>query len=301
MADIARFYRDAGAERWGVTLETFAAALERSRAKAFAGRSPTASDLDKYYRSLHLSDLALACACGEGIEAAWDHFVSEFRPALYRAADAIDRTGRAREIADALYGELFSRSLFRYFHGRSTLATWLRSLVSQRYVDRLRETKRLEPLADDEREPAFARPGPRTPNGRDDPDRTRFATTMQAVLAAAIAALAPRDRLRLRCYYAEGATLAQIGRVTRESEATVSRQLARTRKAMREEIETRLQREHGFSADETRDCISSMMDDAGSLDLAQLLGERKKTGVDRSKVESLIAQSPRDGGPEDAP
>ena len=48
---------------------------------------------------------------------------------------------------------------------------------------------------------------------------------MRAVLAAAIAALAPRDRLRLACYYAQEMTLAQIGRLTREHEATVSRQL----------------------------------------------------------------------------
>jgi RNA polymerase sigma factor (sigma-70 family) len=277
MTDTARFYRDAGAKRWGLTPGSFAAALERSSAKAFAGRTPTPAELDRYYRSLHLSDLALACACGEGTEAAWDHFVGEFRPALYRAADAIDRTGGAREMADALYGELFSRSLFRYFHGRSSLATWLRSLVSQRYVDRLRETRRLDPLPDED---AGAAPASTT-----SPDRGRFATAMHAVLAAAIAALEPRDRLRLRCYYAEGATLAHIGRITRESEATVSRQLARTRKAMREQIETRLKRDQGFSADEARDCIASMMDDAGTLDLGQLLGIRKKDELDRSTVE----------------
>ena len=289
MSDTARFYRDAGAERWGVTPGTFAAALERSSAKAFAGRTPTSSDLDNYYRSLHLSDLALACACAEGNEAAWDHFVSEFRPALYRAADAIDRTGRAREMADALYGELFSRSLFRYFHGRSSLATWLRSLVSQRYVDRLRETKRLDPLPEEHTGSAHLRAprygGQAAGSAKADLDRSRFAAAMQAVLAAAIAALEPRDRLRLRCYYAEEMTLVQIGRVTRESEATVSRQLSRTRKAMREQIETRLQREQGFSPDEARDCIASMMDDAGTLDLGQLLGERKKNAVDRSTVE----------------
>jgi len=283
-ASLADFYDRAAAGRWNVAHDHFAAALERSSAKAFAGRSPTPSELDQYYRSLHLSDLALACACGEGHEAAWDHFVTEFRPALYRAADAIDRTGGAREMADALYGELFSRSLFRYFHGRSSLATWLRSLVSQRYVDRLRETQRLDPLPD---EPV----GGDKPSGLSDkrsdegPDRHRFAAAMQAVMAAAIAALEPRDRLRLRCYYAEDMTLAHIGRVTRESEATVSRQLARTRKAMREQIEQRLQSEQGFSAAEVRDCVSSMIDDAGTLDLGKLLNVRKKTAADRSNDE----------------
>jgi RNA polymerase sigma-70 factor (ECF subfamily) len=285
MADVARLYRDSGAERWGVTHEVFAQALERSSAKAFAGRAPSATDLDRYYRSLHLDDLALACGCAEGNDAAWDHFVTAFRPALYRAADAVDRTGGAREIADGLYGELFTRSLFCYFHGRSSLATWLRSLVSQRYVDRLRETRRLEPLPDEVPGTAVHLRAPRY-EGSDVADRGRFAAAMQAVLAAAIAALEPRDRLRLRCYYAEEMTLAQIGRVTRESEATVSRQLARTRKALRGQIESRLQREQGFSAAEVRECISSTIGDAGTLDLDQLLKPARNRVIDRSNDEA---------------
>ena len=274
-------YRDSGAARWGVTPEVFAAAVERSLQK---GSAPS-----------HLKDLALACGCAEGNADAWDHFVAEMRPSLYRAADAIDPTGGAREIADALYGELFSRSLFRYFHGRSSLATWLRALLAQRYVDRLRETRRLDPLRDVHlrasasalRASADASRYGGSDNSEQDPDRSRFAAAMQAVLAAAIAALEPRDRLRLRCYYAEDMTLAHIGRVTRESEATVSRQLARTRKGLREQIEVRLQRDEGFSAAEVRECISSMIDDAGTLDLGKLLMDARNRSADRSKVEDV--------------
>ena len=227
-------------------------------------------------------DLELARACAEGQPEAWDRFIAEFRPVLYRAADAIDRTGAAREIADALYGELYSKSLFRYFHGRSSLATWLRALVAQRYVDRYRQTRRLESLPDEE----MAAPAPQR-TAADEPDRVRFAAVMQAVLAAAIAVLDPRDRLRLRCYYAQEMTLAQIGRITREHEATVSRQLARTRRDLRKELEHRLAKEHHFSADEIRECISSVVDDTGTLDLGALLGERKKVDVDRSTVEGV--------------
>lgn len=278
MGDVARLYRQSGAERWRVTPEVFAEALARSAAKAFAGRSPSDAEIERYQQSLHLPDLALACACAEGNNEAWDHFVTELRPALYRAADAIDRTGAARELADAIYGELFSKSLFRYFHGRSSLATWLRSLLSQRYVDRYRETRRLEALP--EEQIATAASG-------SSPDRTRFVAAMHSVLAAAIAALDARDRLRLRCYYAEDMTLAQIGRVTRESEATVSRHLARTRGTLRDELKSRLKREHRFSDGEIADCISSVIDDAGTLDLGALLGPRKKPGVHRSTVEGV--------------
>jgi RNA polymerase sigma factor (sigma-70 family) len=282
MTDTARFYRDAGAERWQVTPEAFADALARSTAKAFAGRSPSPAEVEKYQRGLHLADLALACACDAGHEPAWDHFVAEYRHALYRAADAIDRAGNAREIADGLYAELFSRSLFKYFHGRSSLATWLRSLVAQRYVDRFRERRRVEPLPEESSPAALPARA-----AAENPDRARFLAAMQAALAAAVAVLAPRDRLRLRCYYAQEMTLAAIGRVTREHEATVSRQLARTRKDLRGAVEAQLRKAHGFSAAEVAECFSSVSADAGTLDLGALLGERKKPGGDRSNSEDV--------------
>lgn len=282
-ARVERLLRDAKAEQWQVTPAMFAAALERSVDKAFAGRRATEAERDRYLSSLHLEDLALACACEHGRSEAWDHFVIEFRPVLYRAADAIDPAGRAREVADALHGELFSRALFRYFHGRSSLSTWLRSLVSQRYVDRLRETRRLDPLPDED---AAAPASGSAPN----PDRSRFVAAMQAALAAALAVLAPRDRLRLRCYYAEEMTLAQLGRITDEHEATVSRQLAKTRSALRAEIERRLRDEHRFSPAEIRDCVSSLTDDAGTLDLRQLLSPPAEAAA---KAERKISPSPR--------
>jgi RNA polymerase sigma factor (sigma-70 family) len=262
--------------------EVFAEAVARSTAKAFAGRTPTTADIDRYQQSLHRADLALACACMAGHAEAWDHFVLEFRPVLYRAADAIDRSGAARDVADALYGELFSKSLFRYFHGRSSLATWLRSLVSQRYVDRIREQRRLDPLPEETSAAAI----PSRPTNHN-PDHSRFVAAMQSVLAAALAALEPRDRLRLRCYYAQEMTLAQIGRVTREHEATVSRQLARARKAVRADAERRLRDEHRFTDTEIAECFSAISEDAGTLDLGLLLEDRKKSADDRSKPEDV--------------
>ena len=50
---------------------------------------------------------------------------------------------------------------------------------------------------------------------------------MRRSVTAAVAAPEPRDRLRLRCYYAQDPTLAQIGRMLSESEATASRHLSR--------------------------------------------------------------------------
>ncbi|HUQ87570.1 MAG TPA: sigma-70 family RNA polymerase sigma factor [Vicinamibacterales bacterium] len=300
-ARLQRLRDKAQADRWNVPPEVFSNALERSAEKAFTGRTPSEPELDRYYDALHLSDLALACACAMGREDAWDHFVREFRPGMYRAADAIDAGGGARDIAQSLYAELFGlkekdgirQSVFRYFHGRSSLATWLRSLISQRFIDRHRETRKLDPLPDE----SSAEPL-RASASRIDPDRARFVAAMRAALAAAIAALDSRDRLRLACYYAQEMTLAQIGRLTREHEATVSRQLAKARKTIREDVERRLGDEQGFSKVEIEECFASIVDDAGNLDLDEWLGDssrrnfgeggRKKSALDRSISKELL-------------
>lgn len=289
-ARAARLFGKAGAERWSVPEAAFADALDRSAAKAFAGRTPSPDERDRYLDALHLSDLALACACALGHEAAWDHFITEFRPALYRAADAVDPGGGAREVADALHAELYGlkdrggsrQSLFRYFHGRSSLGTWLRSLVTQRHIDRIRSSRRLDPLPDEGSPAAIAaRPAP-------DPDRPRFAEAMRAALGLTIAALEPRDRLRLGCYYAQEMTLAHIGRLTGEHEATVSRGLARTRRAIRTAVEQRLRDDHGFGEREIAECFASVTADAGPVNLSEWLdptADRKKSGAGRSRQE----------------
>lgn len=281
-AVVRRLHQKANAERWGVTPDRFAAALESSIAHAFPDGA-TAGAAQRHAAALHLGDLALAAACADGNDAAWEHFVREHRPVLYRAADAIDKTGAAREAADALYADLFGmnerdgerRSLLRYFHGRSTLATWLRAVLAQRYVDDLRRTRRFESLEAQE-EPAGALPS-RTETVP--AERARFLELMRGALTAAVDRLEPRDRLRLACYHAQGLTLAQIGRTLREHEATTSRHLARTRRAIREDVERQLKHDEGMSEAEVADCLASVLDDAGTLDLAEILPPVRKNAT----------------------
>ena len=267
-AVVERLYRQANAGRWQVPVDHFAAALEASAAKAFAGRTHSARDLERYLGSLRLEELALACACAAGHDAAWEHFVLEYRPVLYRAADAMDPNGGARELADSLYADLFGmqvgRSLFRYFHGRSSLATWLRAVLAQRLVDRARARTRTAPLPDEEP----AAPASQAP----DPDRDRYLPLIHAAFRDALARLDARDRLRLLYYYAQGLTLAQTGRLLREHEASVSRHLSSARKTIRREVERQL-REAALDPDEIERCFAYVTEDAGPLDLDRLLND----------------------------
>jgi RNA polymerase sigma factor (sigma-70 family) len=220
--------------------------------------------------SSHAADVELARSCAAGDERAWETFVREYRPLLYRAADALDRSGGAREIADSLYADLYGltsgtgerQSLFRYFQGRSSLATWLRAVLAQRYVDRVRAARRTEPLGEDT-EPEAAPPA--------DPDRDRYVALVREALARAVSRLDPRDRLRLSGYYVQALTLLQIGRLLRESEASASRHLARTRREIRVEVERQLREESRLNDDQIAACLASVVEDPGSLDMKQVI------------------------------
>jgi RNA polymerase sigma factor (sigma-70 family) len=219
----------------------------------------------------HAADLELARRCAAGEPAAWETFVREYRPVLYRAADAIDPSGGARELADSLYAELYGlkgagrepQSLFRYFSGKSSLATWLRAVLAQCYVDRLRSQRRLEPLPPEDRadlrDPA-------------DPQRARHLRLVLDALGRAVGRLGVKDRLRLAYYYVQELTLAEAGRLLGEHEATVSRRLTRTRRAIRDGVERELREQHGLTEAQIDECVASVAEDPGPLDLRPLLG-----------------------------
>ena len=236
--------------------------------------SPDARAIQAYLDSLHVADLALACACSEGNAAAWDFFMARFRPELYRAGRAIAGEAAGRELADSLYAELYGlreaagqrKSLFDYFLGRSKLTTWLHAILAQRHVDGIRRARRTEPLEEGEAgERLYAAQRNSSTNlaensagnlaaSSPDPERNRYLAILQVVLTAALDALAPRDRLRLAYYYVEGMTLAEIARLVGEHEATVSRKLERTRREIRKHVEGALRREKKLSAAQLQLC-----------------------------------------------
>src|ERR1700730_10974393 len=154
---LAQLFAQSGAASWRLQRDVFAAAVEISARKRFGEKAPHAAQLQEYVSALHLRDLALACACAEGCTEAWDYFVESFRGHLRSAAGAILRCPRdspaACEFADSLFAELYGvseganrRSLFRYFHGRSSLKTWLRAVLAQRHVDAIRAGRRFTDL-----------------------------------------------------------------------------------------------------------------------------------------------------------
>jgi len=241
-------YSQSRASEWGVSRQQFQSAIERSVRRRFTGCPVGQLALEEYLETLHLDDLVLACACMNGSEPAWEYFIRTYRPYLRASAGAITRNSTAGvDLADSLFAELYGladgkrgeASLFRYFHGRSSLKTWLRTVLAQRHVDRLRQTRRWTPL---ERDDGSEKPLPSsnvvsTPL---DPYRGLYLRRFLYALTVCLAALEPQDRRRLELYYAREKTLAEIGRLLGEHESSVSRNLERARKELRARVEENL-------------------------------------------------------------
>jgi RNA polymerase sigma-70 factor (ECF subfamily) len=210
-------------------------------------------------------DLALARACADGSPEAWDRFVAMYRPRLYAAARAIAGDARGRELADSLYADLYGvdarggrrRSLFTYYQGRSSLMTWLRAVLAQRHVDVLRVERRHTSLDDPERPIEIAQEttlerGETTRASQPDPGRPRYIAALRIAVREALGALDDRDRLTVAWYYGEGLTLAEIARLQREHESSVSRRLARLRRRVRESVERTLRDRYRFDDAQVR-------------------------------------------------
>jgi len=246
-------YGECRAEQWQVTRRQFSQALERSARKRFAeGVAPTGQSVEAYLKTLHIEDLALASGCMEGTESAWQYFVENYRQYLRAAAGTITKGSRsgadAQEMADSLFAELFGlvdgqrgeASLFRYFHGRSSLKTWLRTVLAQRHVDRLRQSRRFEPLEREDGDGKTVTIAEKVVTPALDPHREEYMQRFLESLKACLALLEPQDRARLELYYAREKKLAEIGRLLGEHESSVSRNLERVRRELRASVEQQL-------------------------------------------------------------
>jgi RNA polymerase sigma-70 factor (ECF subfamily) len=262
-----RLLLDAAPPDWNLTAEQFQITLERSVERRFSRTGsksiPDSLAVGKYLDTLHAADLALACSCSAGNEAAWEYFVATYRSQLHRAACAIAGEAGGRELADSLYGELFGlresdglrRSLFDYFHGRSKLGTWLHAILAQRHVDEFRRTRKMDSLDDLDGDDGsgIAQKLP-TRSGSPDPEREPYLAMMQAAVEQALKALEPHDRLRLAHYYVEELTLLEIGKLLGEHEATASRKIERARQDVRRSVEAVLRGEKKLSEAQLRLC-----------------------------------------------
>lgn len=248
-------YNSSGAERWSVSFEEFAAAVWKGVA-AVAAAEPR--ELSQLLSSLNAPDLGLALGCVKGHEKAWETFSWTYRTTIYESASAFTPDiVQARELTDAVVADLYGLdreapdrgSRFAYFHGRSSLKTWIRALVYRKFVDDYRRRKYEAPLPEE-------LPAPESKaTSHDERSERAYAQLLGEAVGAVLRELAPGEKLILSYYYVQKLTLKQIGRITGEHEATVSRHLEALRKRVRTRIEGYLKNVKKLSSYDRERCL----------------------------------------------
>jgi RNA polymerase sigma-70 factor, ECF subfamily len=237
-------WRTSNSSELGLSLSRFGVALVAVGTKHAYGCAPgavaTSSERERFWRSLHVADLALAQACALGIDAAWEIFVKRYRKFLERTAIGItESSSLGKDLADSLYSELFGlterdgqrRSPLASYSGRGSLSGWLRATLSQRYINHHRLTGRQGSL-DSQDFPASVPDSEMSP---------RVAQLLSMAVTVTMRELRAEDRFLISAYFLDQRTLLQISYLLRVHEATVSRRLKRLTESLHKRLLKHLQ------------------------------------------------------------
>jgi RNA polymerase sigma factor (sigma-70 family) len=237
-----------------------------------AGRS-----LAEHAALLSLDDLYLASACLQGDERAWNEFSRAHFDFMREFARRFLPVQAARDVADEIIAELWTRGRLKQYEGRSTLRTWLGAVVAHAALNSRKSLNRLVPLEEHTGRPRE----PADTAASHEPASEEAAALLRDLLGEAIRTLDAEDRLTLQLYYEQGMTLDELSLLLRASSAAVSRRLKRTRESLRAALEAISRRRTGESADSLRSGLDLSRIE---LDLGRLLGNRPSAQEDRGGI-----------------
>jgi RNA polymerase sigma-70 factor (ECF subfamily) len=289
---LADLHARSGCEKVGLTRESFAAILCDVGSK-YATVATSETEIRAFFLSLRVEELALARACAAGSDPAWEIFFTRFREKLHLAALRIAREdSAARELADTLYADLYGTNLregqrvskLASYTGRGSLEGWLRTVLSQEYVNRYRRTKRLVSLDEESEEGVqFRAPDP-------DPVPTADHRLAQAT-DEALAFLSGEERTVLSAYYLDGRTLAEIARMLGVHESTISRKLDKLAKSLRKQIVAALTR-RGMSRRQAEEALEVDVRDL-QVDIRRSLAQEPSSpAFSEKRVEARVREGP---------
>ena len=263
---VADLYARSGAAAYGMSAEQFALILEEIQKKYVPTGAP--HQQAEFCAALRLEELALARACAAGNDRAWEDFISRYRSKLHGMAMQIAReASQAAELADSIFADLFGlsarsgvrNSKLLFYTGRGSLEGWLRTVMSQEFVNRYRKQKRTVSLEEQTEEGAQFVASVPEPVRSGDP-------RLEEATDEALGQLSAEDRFTLASYYLDGRTLAEIARALGLHESSVSRRLDRLSSGLRKSILAGL-RERGMSHAQAAEALETdvrLTQDSGS-------------------------------------
>jgi RNA polymerase sigma-70 factor, ECF subfamily len=252
---------------------------------------PTAQKQIAFLVSLKVEDLVLARACAAGNEKAWESFLADYRELLYRAAYAIAKQDAlGRELADSLYAELFGtttrdgvrQSKLASYTGRGSLAGWLRSVLSQRFIDDYRKARRTVSLEEQESELLAALPGRDAATALEGVPLRKISESIGRVLKS----MKAEESLFLQSYYLDQRSMAEIARLFGVHESTISRKLNQVTKELKKRVLKQLQSD-GFSRRAAEEVFSTDVRDL-DLDVRKFLQAARETPF--QKIEPAVEE-----------
>jgi RNA polymerase sigma-70 factor (ECF subfamily) len=233
--------------------------------------------INDFIEKLQADELCLIVACEEGNQKAWNDLVERFSPTVRSAArSASSNEEGAEDLAQSIWAELHglrrgvdgqAAGKLAYYSGRGSLAGWLRAVVTQLAIDQHRKQSRLVQTEEDADFDRLAQHSHHESewSGRNpvvDPEvetTRKFAgAEMNTALSRSIKQLSPEDRLLVKLYYFDGLRLKEAGAVLGVHEATASRRLTRVHVDLRQNVESILITEKGWTKSETDAAFSEL-------------------------------------------
>lgn len=172
---------------------------------------------------------------------AWTSFVRQHAAILHAAAQKVlgsggrPDAGEVEDVVQSVFLKLWEddRRRLRSFSGRSRLSTWLVAVAQREGLDRLRARRRVAPRSNALPSETF---GPEARNGHvpsaDDVAQVAALREAGAAATKAMEALPSRDRLLVRLVHVDGYAYAEVARLLRIPENSISPWLGRARQKL---------------------------------------------------------------------
>ena len=237
----------AGAGAW----PTFALS-ERTFAMRLAEGLPD-GDPEEALRAMCITDLYLACACGDGLPAAIEAFEVTFFQEIDLALSRRRHTGlRADDVRQVMREKLFVARVGRRpqiadYAGRGPLRGWFRAVLARTLVNLATRGPREALGAEDD---ALFELAESAEGAEMSHLRRLYSAELACAFPEALAALTVRERALLRQHYLDEVTLDELSALYSVHRATAKRQLAKARANLLDALRGALCRRLGISATE---------------------------------------------------
>ena len=224
-------------------------------------------------------ELYLASACTRGDPAAWEIFHQQYLPIIRRTAQrALGNPAHAEELAASIITDLFLPNLpespgsskIAQYHGIGSLEGWIKVVIHRLAIDRFRSQRKQVSFEDLDQELCSMAPHGQADHTLKQRDMREAGRKVSVCLAEALNQRTTEEKLALKMYYLQGATLKEIGTWLRVHESTASRMIEKLRGELRKQVVRQLEAKFNVKKNEVAQVIDLAAEEL-QMDLKSIL------------------------------